>query len=205
MSFGHDEEELDWGDAVDVVSLGDEDEIPCLAAVEENIGEQTAPNPSAQDSDYEYTAMSTKSHTAKSHSYPLDLSHLPPKPQSVPSHRRSRETIKASSMSRPYVRTHSPSGAADDLPKAWEVRRTETSVYYYHTELRCSQLKRPTRDDPRPDKFNWPGDAPPSASDRSQSAHNPPLVRTVRIRIHATPRPHCFSHHFGPPCHLGPR
>ncbi|CAE6369351.1 unnamed protein product [Rhizoctonia solani] len=175
MSFGQDEEELDWGDAVDVVSLGDEDEIPCIAAVEENIGEEMAPIPSAQEGDLEYAPTSAKTQPATALSHPRGLSHLPPKPQSVLSHRRSRETIKASSMSRPYVRTHSPPGALDDLPRAWEVRRTETVVYYYHTELRCSQLKRPTRDDARLDKFNWPGDAPPSASDRSQSARNPPL------------------------------
>ncbi|KAF8750402.1 hypothetical protein RHS01_09396 [Rhizoctonia solani] len=168
------EEELDWGDAVDVVSLGDEDEIPCLAAVDENIGEETAPIPLAHEDDFEYAAISIKSQAPMAHSHPLGLSHLPPKPQSVSSHRRSRETIKASSMSRPYVRTHSPSGALDDLPRPWEVRRTETIVYYYNTEFRCSQLKRPTRDDAGLDKFNWPGDAPPSASDRSQSARNPP-------------------------------
>ncbi|QRW23599.1 hypothetical protein RhiXN_08635 [Rhizoctonia solani] len=173
-SFGQEEEELDWGDAVDVVSLGDEDEIPCLAAVDENIGEETAPIPLAHEDDFEYAAISIKSQAPMAHSHPLGLSHLPPKPQSVSSHRRSRETIKASSMSRPYVRTHSPSGALDDLPRPWEVRRTETIVYYYNTEFRCSQLKRPTRDDAGLDKFNWPGDAPPSASDRSQSARNPP-------------------------------
>ncbi|CAE6476064.1 unnamed protein product [Rhizoctonia solani] len=173
MSFKQEEEELDWGDAVDVVSLGDEDEIPCIAAVEENIGEETAPIHLAQDEDFESTAMSAKSPPAAALSHALGLSHLPPKPQSVLHRRRSRETIKASSMSRAHPRAHSP-GASDDLPRCWEVRRTETVIYYYHTELRCSQLKRPTRDDARPDKFHWNGDVPPSGSDRSQPARNPP-------------------------------
>ncbi|KAJ1302247.1 hypothetical protein OPQ81_001067 [Rhizoctonia solani] len=155
MSFGQEEEELDWGDAVDVVSLGDEDEIPCIAVVEENMDEETTPLHSGQEEDFESTAMSAKS---------------PPATSILP-HRRSRETIKASSMSRAYPRTHSP-GAGDDLPRYWEVRRTETVIYYYHTEHRCSQLKRPTRDDARLDKFHWTGDAPPSGSDRSQSARN---------------------------------
>ncbi|KAG8727598.1 hypothetical protein FRC11_012835, partial [Ceratobasidium sp. 423] len=173
MSFEQEEEELDWGDAVDVVSLGDEDEIPCIAAVEENIGEEAAPIHSAQDEDFESGAMLGKSPQAMSHLHPRGLSHLPPKPQSVLPHRRSWETVKASSMSRAYPRAHSP-GAGDDLPRCWEVRRTETVIYYYHTELRCSQLKRPTRDDERLDKFHWTGDAPPSGPDRSQPACNPP-------------------------------
>ncbi|CAE7187742.1 unnamed protein product [Rhizoctonia solani] len=174
MSFGQEEEELDWGDAGDVVSLGDEDEIPCIAATEENIGEGTAPIQSAQDEDFESAVMSTKGLAVPPH--PLGLSHLPPKPQPALHHRRSRETIKASSMSRTY-RANSP-GAGDDLPRHWEVRRTETVIYYYHTEARCSQLKRPTRDDARLDKFHWKGDAPPNASNRPQSARNPPSVRT---------------------------
>ncbi|CAE6394328.1 unnamed protein product [Rhizoctonia solani] len=169
MSFGQDEEELDWGDAVDVISLGDEDEISCIAAVEENTGEETAP---MQDEDIESAAMSTTS-PAAALSHPLGLSHLPPKPQPALRHRRSREMIKASSMSRAYPRGNSP-GAGDDLPRHWEVRRTETVIYYYHTEFRCSQLKRPTRDDARLDKLNWKGDAPPSTSGRPQSTRNPP-------------------------------
>ncbi|KDN46092.1 hypothetical protein RSAG8_04599, partial [Rhizoctonia solani AG-8 WAC10335] len=172
MSFEQDEDELDWGDAGDVVSLGDEDEIPCIAAAGENIGEETAPLYSAQDEDFESTAMPTTS-PAAALSHPLGLSHLPPKPQPVLHHRRSREMIKASSMSRIYPRANSP-GVGDDLPRHWEVRRTETVIYYYHTEFRCSQVKRPTRDDARPDKFHWQGDAPPPASGRSQSARNPP-------------------------------
>ncbi|CUA68263.1 hypothetical protein RSOLAG22IIIB_07792 [Rhizoctonia solani] len=169
MSFGQEEEELDWGDAGDVVSLGDEDEIPCIAVAEENTGEQTAP---MQDEDLEPAVMSAKSPAATVF-HPLGLSHLPPKPQPVVRHRRSRETVKASSMSRAHLRANSP-GSGDDLPRHWEVRRTETIIYYYHTEFRCSQLKRPTRDDARPDKFHWKGDTPPGASSRSQSARNPP-------------------------------
>ncbi|KAH7332803.1 hypothetical protein B0J17DRAFT_146634 [Rhizoctonia solani] len=204
MSFEPEDDELDWGDVVDVVSLGDEDEIPCIAAAGENIGEETVSIHSAQDEDFEPAATSAKSPLVAAFSHPRGLSHLPPKPQPVLHHRRSRETIKASSMSRVYPRASSP-GPAEDLPRHWEVRRTETIIYYYHTEHRCSQLKRPTRDDVRLDKFHWKGDEPPSASGRSQSARNPPSVRTVRIRIHATDGLIVSHIHFGPPCQLGPR
>ncbi|CAE6415749.1 unnamed protein product [Rhizoctonia solani] len=172
MSFGPEDDELDWGDVVDVVSLGDEDEIPSMAAARENIGEETVPIHSAQEEDFEPATMSAKSPLVAAFSHPLGLSHLPPKPQPALHHRRSRETIKASSMSRTYNRASSP-GSTEDLPRHWEVRRTETVIYYYHTEHRCSQLKRPTRDDVRLDKFHWKGDEPPSSSGRSQSARNP--------------------------------
>ncbi|CAE6484117.1 unnamed protein product [Rhizoctonia solani] len=168
MSFGQDEEELDWGDAVDVVSLGDEDEIPCIAAAEENIGEETAP---MQDEDFESAAMSTKS-PAAAPSHPLGLSHLPPKPQPALRHRRSREMIKASSMSRAYPRANSP-GAGDDLPRHWE------GPAEWPERAAPDQQQRPSARDKSP---------PRQASPPRQRSPNPPRQRSDSSLQPAPPR-----------------
>jgi hypothetical protein len=191
MSFGQDEEELDWGDVVDVVSLGDEEENLNVGQVDEDVVQESAPTGAPQEGLEPAQSPTKNGSTASIH--PLGLSHLPPKPQSVVPGGRSRETIKAAAMSRTYLRSRSPPGSSpNDLPRNWEVRRSETSVYYYHTVLHASQWKRPTRDDPRLDKSHWEGEEPPKPSDRSQSVRNASSVRTVRIRIRATARPHYF-------------
>jgi hypothetical protein len=210
MSF-RDEDELDWGeeeyrnmpceegdaDAVDVVSLGDEEEILELNFAVEC--EVEAPLRAATPQTYRETSASPNKNRSgtgvASQSSALGLSHLPPKPRTVVPGGRSRETITAAAMSRPAPRSRSPPGSsANELPNNWEVRRSELTVYYYHTVLCASQLKKPTRDDARLDnKSSWGGEAPPSPTlFRSLSARNAPSVRSVRLRIRATPRPHPF-------------
>lgn len=201
MSYGEDDE-LDWGeedykhlgdaDAVDVVSLGDEEEIQVVDFPTEGVVEVPAPA-SAVQTPREPPTSPNKTRLGLASQSSLGLSHLPPKPRTVVAGGRSRETIKAAAMARPHARSRSPPGA--DLPHNWEIRRSDLTVYYYHTVLCASQLKRPTREDARLDsKSCWKGEAPPpSPLVRSQSARNAPSVRTVRLRIRATARPHCFS------------
>ncbi|KAG8744317.1 hypothetical protein FRC10_010389 [Ceratobasidium sp. 414] len=197
MSF-RDEEELDWGeeeyrnlvldegdaDVVDTVSLGDEEEIPQPDLVVEC--EVEAPVRSATPQTTQDPSLSPNKHRSgnglSSHSPALGLSHLPPKPRTVVYGGRSRETIKAAAMSRPAPRSRSPPASApNDLPPNWEIRRSELTIYYYHTVLCASQLKRPTRDDARLDaKRSWQGEAPPSPGlYRSLSARNAPSSRAA--------------------------
>lgn len=208
MSYAE-EDELDWGeedykhpaldegdaDAVDVVSLGDEEEIPVVDFSIECVADAPVPASTVQ-TPREPPTSPNKNRLGLASQSSLGLSHLPPKPRTVVAGGRSRETIKAAAMARPHARSRSPPGASQtDLPHNWEIRRSELTVYYYHTVLCSSQLKRPTRDDARLDsKSSWKGEAPPPSSLlRSQSARNAPSVRTVRLRIRATARPHCFS------------
>ncbi|KAG9094482.1 hypothetical protein FRC06_010767 [Ceratobasidium sp. 370] len=197
MSF-RDEEELDWGeeeyrhpaldegdaDVVDTVSLGDEEEIPQPDSVVEC--EVEAPVRSATPQNTRDPSLSPNKHRSGSglsaQSSALGLSHLPPKPRTVVYGGRSRETIKAAAMSRPAPRSRSPpSSASNDLPPNWEIRRSELTIYYYHTVLCASQLKRPTRDDARLDtKRSWQGEAPPSPGlYRSLSTRNAPSSRAA--------------------------
>lgn len=208
MSYAEDDE-LDWGeedyrhphleegdaDAVDVVSLGDEEEIPIIDFPAENV--EAAPVHAATPrASREPPSSPNKNRSGLASQPSLGLSHLPPKPRTVVPGGRSRETIKAAAMSRPHARSRSPSGASQsELPNNWEIRHSELTVYYYHTVLCSSQLKRPTREDARLDsQSSWKGEAPPPPSlVRSLSARNAPSVRTVRLRIPATARPYCFS------------
>ncbi|QRW10555.1 hypothetical protein RhiLY_09554 [Ceratobasidium sp. AG-Ba] len=192
MSF-RDEEELDWGeedyrnpgeaDAVDTLSLGDEEEILHADFGTEGDNEDDAPR--AATPQQEALASPGKNRlggTLSAQSSALGLSHLPPKPRMVMPGGRSRETIKAAAMSRQAPRSRSPPASApNDLPPNWEVRHSELTVYYYHTVLCASQLKRPTREDARLDKASsWPGEEPPP-SDRlnSQSTRNAPSSRAA--------------------------
>ncbi|KAG9122735.1 hypothetical protein FRC07_000751 [Ceratobasidium sp. 392] len=197
MSF-RDEDELDWGeeeyrnpaldeedaDAVDMVSLGDEEEIPQANLVIECEAEAPARSTTPQ-STQELSSSPGKNRSGNglsSQSSALGLSHLPPKPRTVIYGGRSRETIKAAAMSRPAPRSHSPPGTTpNDLPPNWEVRRSELTIYYYHTVLCASQLKKPTRDDARLDtKHSWQGESPPSPGlYRSLSARNAPSSRAA--------------------------
>ncbi|KAG8788261.1 hypothetical protein FRC12_014750 [Ceratobasidium sp. 428] len=197
MSF-RDEDELDWGeeeyrnpaldeedaDAVDTVSLGDEEEMPQPDSVVECEPEVPARSVTPQNAQ-ELSSSPNKNRSGNSlssQSSVLGLSHLPPKPRTVVYGGRSRETIKAAAMSRPAPRSRSPPGSvSNDLPPNWEVRRSELTVYYYHTVLCASQLKRPTRDDARLDtKRSWSGEAPPSPGlYRSLSARNAPSSRAA--------------------------
>ncbi|KAG8719315.1 hypothetical protein FRC08_003146 [Ceratobasidium sp. 394] len=197
MSF-RDEEELDWGeeeyrnpaldegdaDVVDTVSLGDEEEILQLGSVVEYAVEAPARSATPQTTrDPSLSPNKTRSGNSLSSQSPaLGLSHLPPKPRTVVYGGRSRETIKAAAMSRPAPRSRSPpASASNDLPPNWEIRRSELTIYYYHTVLCASQLKKPTRDDARLDtKGSWQGEAPPPPGlYRSLSARNVPSSRST--------------------------